>query len=156
MPCHYYLLWLVNRNIIWIVAYQIWEERRLRVFGNRVLRKIFGPKRDEVTREWSKVQNNELSGMCSTPNFVRELTSRRMRWAEHVARMGERSADRVSVGKSEGKRPHGKTRLSGIIILRWIFWMWNWGGGGIDWIDLAQDRNRWWALVNAVMNPWVP
>jgi hypothetical protein len=102
----------------------------LRVFGNRVLRKIFGPMRDEVTREWSKVQNEELSDMCSTPNFVRVLTSRRMRWAEHVARMGEnRSADRILVGKSERKIPHGKTRLSGIIILRWIFWMWNWREG---------------------------
>jgi hypothetical protein len=123
-----------------------------------VLRKIFGLKRDEVTREWSKVQNKELSDMCSSPNFFRMVTSRRMRWAEHVAYMGERrGTDRVLVGKSEGTRPHGKTRLSGKIILRWIFWMWNWGvGGGIGWIGLAQDRNRWWALVNALMNPWVP
>jgi hypothetical protein len=65
------------------------EERRLRVFENRVLRRIFGPKRDEVTGEWTKLNNEELNGLYSLPNVVRVINSRRMRWAEHVARMGE-------------------------------------------------------------------
>jgi len=83
------------------------EERRLRVFENRVLRRIFGPKRDELTREWRKLLNEEL--MYSSPNIVRVIKSRRMRWARHVARMGEgRGAYRVLVGKPEGKRPLGR------------------------------------------------
>ena len=65
------------------------EKRRLRVFENRVLRKIFGPKRDEVTGEWSKLHNKELNDLYSLPNIVRVVKSRRMRWARHVARMGE-------------------------------------------------------------------
>ena len=64
------------------------EERRLRVFGNRVLRKVFGPKRDEVTAEWKKLHNEELNDLYSLPNIVRVVKSRRMRWAGHVARMG--------------------------------------------------------------------
>ena len=65
------------------------EERRLRVFENRVLRRVFGPKRDEVTREWRKLHNEELSDLYSLPNILRVVKSRRMRWAGHVARMGE-------------------------------------------------------------------
>ena len=65
------------------------EERRLRVFENGVLRRIFGPKRDEVTDEWRKLHNEELKGLYSSPNIVRVIKSRRMRWAGHVARMGE-------------------------------------------------------------------
>jgi hypothetical protein len=64
------------------------EERRLRVFENRVLRRVFGPKRDEVTREWRKLRNEELNDLYSLPNIVRVVQSRRMRWAGHVARMG--------------------------------------------------------------------
>jgi hypothetical protein len=64
------------------------EKRRLRVFENRVLRRIFGPKRDEVTGEWSKLHNEELHDLYCSPNFVRVIKSRRMRWAGHVARMG--------------------------------------------------------------------
>ena len=85
------------------------EERRLRVFENTVLRRIFGPKRDEVIREWRKLHKEELNDLHCSPNFVRVIKWRRMRWAEHVARMGERSAVyRVLVGKPEGKRPIGK------------------------------------------------
>ena len=82
------------------------EERRLRVFENRVLRRVFGPKRDEVTREWRKLHNEELRDLYFLPNIVRVIKSRGMRWAGHVARMGEgRGVHRVLVGKPEGKRP---------------------------------------------------
>jgi hypothetical protein len=81
-------------------------ERRLRVFENRVLRRIFGRKRDEVTGKWRKLHNEELNGLYSLPNIVRLIKSRRMEWAGHVARMGEgRGVYRVLVGKPEGKRP---------------------------------------------------
>jgi hypothetical protein len=82
------------------------EERRLRVFENRVLRRGFGPKRDEVTEEWRKLHNEELNDLYSLPNIVRVVTSRRMRWVGHVSRMGEdRGVHRVLVGKPEEKRP---------------------------------------------------
>jgi hypothetical protein len=79
------------------------EERKLRVFGNRVLRRICGPQRDEVTGEWSKLHNEELNDVYSSPNIIRVMKSRIMKWARHVARVWEkRSAHRVLVGKSEG------------------------------------------------------
>ena len=82
------------------------EERRLRVFENRVLRRIFGLKRDEVTREWRKLYNEELNDLYSSPNIVWVVKLRRMRWAGHVARLQEgRGVYRVLVGKLEGKRP---------------------------------------------------
>ena len=84
------------------------DERRLRVSENRVLRRVFGLKRDDVTREWRKLHNEELNDLCSSPNIVPVINSRRMRWAGHVARMGERKGVyRVLVGKPEGKRPLG-------------------------------------------------
>jgi len=87
------------------------EERGLRVFGNRVLRRIFGPKRDEVKGEWRKLHNEEHHSLYSSPNIVRVIKSRRMRWAGHVACMGERrGVYRVLVGKPEGKKPLGKPR----------------------------------------------
>jgi hypothetical protein len=80
------------------------QERRLKVFENRVLRRVFGPKRDEVTGEWRKLLNEELNDLYSLPNIVRVVKSRRMRWAGHVARMGEDSSVyRVLVGEPEGK-----------------------------------------------------
>ena len=80
-------------------------------FENRVLRRVFGPKRDEVTREWRKLHNEELSDLHSLPNVVRVVKSRRMRWAGHVARMVVgRGVHRVLVGKPEGKRPLGRPR----------------------------------------------
>ena len=87
------------------------EECRLNVFENRVLRKIFGPKRAEVTGEWRKLHNEELNDLYCSPNIVRVIKSRRMRWAGYVARMGEdRGVHRVLVGKPEGRRPLGRPR----------------------------------------------
>jgi len=87
------------------------EERRLRVFESRVLRRIFGPKRDEITGEWIKLHNGEFHDLYSSPNIIRVIKSRRMRWAGHVARMGEmKDIYGVLVGKPEGKRPFGRPR----------------------------------------------
>ena len=87
------------------------EESRLRVFEKRALRRIFGPKRDDVTREWRKLHNEELNDLYCSPNIVRVIKWRRMRWAGHAARMGEgRGVYRVLVGKPGGKRPLEKHR----------------------------------------------
>jgi hypothetical protein len=87
------------------------EEHRLRVFDNRVLRRIFGPKKDGVTGEWRKLHNEELRDLYSSPSIIRINKSRRMRWAGHVARMGEkRNAYGLLVGKPEEKRPPGRPR----------------------------------------------
>ena len=87
------------------------EEHRLRVFENRVLRRIFGPKRGGVTGEWRKLHNEELNGLYSSPNIVRVIKSRRMRWAGHVTRMEKgRGVHKVLVTKPEGKRPLGRPR----------------------------------------------
>jgi hypothetical protein len=117
------------------------EEHKLRVFENRVLRRIFGPKRAEVTGEWRKMHNEELHNLYSSPDIIRQVKSRRMRWAGHVARMGEkRKVYKVLVGKPEGKRSLGRLRRrweDGIRMdLRET------GLGGVDWIRLAQDRDR--------------
>jgi hypothetical protein len=90
------------------------KERRLRVFENRVLKRIFGTKRDEVTGELRKLRNEWLNDLYSLPNIMRVVKSRRMRWAGHVARMGlERGVHRVLVGESERKRPLGSPRCRG-------------------------------------------
>jgi hypothetical protein len=87
------------------------EGHRLRVFENRVLRRIFGPKRDEVTADWRKLHNEELHGLYRSPSIVRVIRARRMRWAGHVARMGEvRGAYNILVGRPEGMRPLGRPR----------------------------------------------
>jgi hypothetical protein len=125
------------------------------VFENRALRRIFGPKRDEVIGGWRKLHNEELHNLYCSPSIIRIIKSRRMRWAGHVARMVEkRNAYGILVGKPEGKRPLGRPRRrweNNIKMdLREI------GLGVMDWIDLAQDRDQWRALVNTVMNLWVP
>ena len=125
------------------------------MFKNRVLRRIFGPKRDEVKREWSKLYNEERNDLYSSPNIVQVIKSRKVRLAGHVAYMGEgRGMYSVLVGKAEGKNDWRDTGIDGRIILRWIFRRWD--VGGIDWIELAQDRDGWWALGNVFMNLQVP
>jgi len=127
------------------------EERKLRVFENMVLRRIFGPRRDEVTGEWRRLHNEELSDLYSSPNIVRVIKSRRMRWAAHVARIGEETrVYRALVGKPEGKRPLGRPRIRWLDNIRMD--LQEVGCGCMDWIGLDQDRDRWRTLVSAVMN----
>jgi hypothetical protein len=124
------------------------------VFENRVLRRIFGPKREDVTGGWRKLHNEELHNLYSSPSIIRMIKSRRI-WAGHVTRMGEKgNAYRILVGKPEGKRPLGRPRRRWVnnikVDLREIEW------DDMDWIDLAQGRNQWSALVKTVMNLRVP
>jgi len=130
------------------------EERKLRVFENMV-RRIFGPRRDEVTGEWRRMHNEGLNDLYSSPNIVRVIKSRRMRRAGHVTRMGEeRGVYRVLVGKPEGRRPLGRPRLRWVDNIRVD--LQDVGCGYMDWIGLDQDRDRWRTLVSAVMNLQVP
>jgi len=125
------------------------------VFENRVLRRIFGAKRKEVIGKWRKLHNEKLNNLYSSPNIVRVIKSRRMRWAGHVARMGEgRGVYRVLVGKPEGRRPLGRPRRRWEDNIRMD--LREVGCGRVDWMELAQDRDRWRALVSAVMNLRVP
>jgi hypothetical protein len=121
------------------------------MFENRFLRRIIGPKRDEVTGEWRKLHIEELHNLYSSPDIIRQVKLRRMRWAGHVARIGEeRKLYKVLVGNPEGKRPLGRRSRrweDGIRMdLRET------GLGGCGWIRLAQERDRWRAVVSAVMN----
>jgi hypothetical protein len=132
----------------WSIALR--EEHWLRVLGNRVLKKIFGPKKDEVTGEWRKLHNEELHNLYSSSDIIRQIKSRRMRWAGHVARMEEDTeVYKVLVGKPEGKRPLGRPRRRRKDGIRMDLWE---IGSGVEWIQLAQDRDRWRAFVNTVMN----
>jgi hypothetical protein len=122
------------------------EEHRLKMFEKRVLGRIFGPKRDEVTREWRKLHNEKLNHLYYSPNIFRVIKSIRMRWPGHVARVEEsRVVQRFLVRKSEGKRPLGKPRR------RWVDYikmdLQEVGCEGTAWIDVAQDRDSWRALV---------
>jgi hypothetical protein len=131
------------------------EERRLRVFENRVLRRVFWPKRDEVTGEWRMLHNEELNDLYSLPNIVRVVKSRRMRWAGNMARMGEeRVMYRVLVGKPEGKRLLGRPRRRWEDNINMDVQEVGWGRG--DWMELAQDRDRWQPLVSTVRDFRVP
>jgi hypothetical protein len=130
------------------------EEHGLRVFENRVLRKILGPKRDE-DGSCRKLHNDELHSLYSSPNIVGVIKTRRTTWAGHVARMGEgRGVYRVLIGRPGGKRPLGRPRC------RWEdnikLDIMEIGIDGVNWIQLAQDRVQWRAFVNTVMNLRVP
>jgi hypothetical protein len=122
---------------------------------NRLLRRIFGLKRDEVMGGWRKLHTEELHNLYSSPSIIRMMKLRRMRWTGHVARMGEkRNAYGILVGYPEGKRPLGRRR-------RWWvdnnkMYLTKIGWGGMDWIDLAQDRDQGRALMNTIMNLRVP
>jgi hypothetical protein len=116
------------------------------VFENRVLRRIFGPKTDKVTGEWRKLNNEEFNDLYCSPNIISVIKSRRMKWAGHVARMGERKGVyRILVGKPEGRRPLGTPshRWEDNIKMNLL---------EVDWIELAQHMDRRWSLMNAVIN----
>ena len=122
---------------------------RLMIFENRILRQIFGPKRDE-NGEWRRLHNEELHTLYRSPNIVRMIKSRKLRWAGHVARMEEgRSAFKILTGKPTGKRPWGRPRR------RWED-LEEIGVNAGNWVDSAQDRDYWKALVNAALNLRVP
>jgi hypothetical protein len=116
------------------------EERRLSVFENKVLRRIFGPMREEVTGDWRRLHNEELNDLYSSLNIVRVIKSR-MRWAGNVACMGEeRGVYRVLVGKPERRRPLWRPRRRWVDNIRMDLQEVRCGHG--DWIGLAQDRDR--------------
>jgi hypothetical protein len=149
----------IHRNIILPFAWhgcETWslilrEEPRLRVFENTVMRGIYGPKRDEVTGEWRKLYNEELHDLYSSPNIVRVIKSIRMSCVGHVALMGRREVcTGCWWGNLRERGQWGDPGVGGIIILRWMFR--KWVLGVMDWIGLAQDRDSWRAIVNAVKN----
>jgi hypothetical protein len=115
------------------------EEKRLGVFENRVLKKIFGPKRDVATGDWRRLRNEELNDLYSSPNIIRVVKSRRIRWAGHVARMGEkRGVYRILVGRPEGRRPLGRPRRRWEDIIKTDLREVGWGAWtGLSWLRIG-------------------
>jgi len=147
------------RDIVQRYTWKLFKECRqdgvctLRVLENRVLRRILGSKRDEVTGEWRKLHNEELYDLYCSPNIVRVIKSRRMRWAGHVTRMeGERRAYIRFLWGNLRERDH----LEDPDVDGFKMDLQEVGCGGMNWIELAQNRDRWRALVNVVMNLRVP
>ena len=131
------------------------EKNRLRVFENKVLRKIFRAKRDGITGGSRKLHNTELHALYSSPNIIRNLKYRRLRWAGHVARMEQlRIAWRVLMGKPKEKRPLGSPRRRCEDNIKMD--LTKVGCDPRDWVALAEDRDQWRAYVRAVMNLRVP
>jgi hypothetical protein len=127
------------------------KERKLRLFEKRVLKGICGPKRDEVTEEWRQLHNAELNDLYSSSNIIWVIKSRRTKWAGHMARIGKGTGVyKVFVGEPEGKRPLGRPRS------RWKYNikmdLQQVGCGGLDWNDLARDKDSSQALLNAVLS----
>jgi len=120
------------------------------VFENRILKQIFGPKRDE-SEEWRRLHNQELHSLYRSPNIVRVIKSRILRWSGHIARMEEgRSAFKILTDKPTGKRPLGRWEDNIRMDFEDI------GTNAGNWVDSAQNRDYWRALVNAALNLWVP
>ena len=131
------------------------EEHRLRVLENGVLRKLFGPKKDEVKGNWRRLHNEELYALYSSPNVIRMIKSRKMTWMGQVTRMGDRrGACRILVGRLEGRRPFERPRIGCEDNIKMNLQEVGWGGMG--WTDLAWDRDSWQAIVKAAMNIRVP
>jgi hypothetical protein len=147
----------IYRSVILPVVllwYETWSLTLREKHRLKVLRRTFGPRRDEVTRDQRKLHNEELNDLYFSLHICRVIKSTRMRWAGHVAHMGKRrGVYRVLVVKPEGKRPLGRPRH------RWenniVLDLQEVGCDGTNWIKLAQGRDRWRALVNAVMKLWV-
>ena len=152
--CYYYPLSVTLSGCeTWPLALR--EEHRLRVFENKVLRKIFGAKRDEITGECRKLNNSELHALYSLSNIIRNLKSRRLRWVGHVARMEKfENAYRVLVGKAESKIPLGRPRRRWEVNIKMDLREMGCDAG--EWIDLAEDRDQRRVYVRAVMNIRVP
>jgi hypothetical protein len=129
-------------NFLKLRSLTLREEHRLRVFENRVLRRIFGPWKDEVKRDWRTLHNEELHNLYFLPNIIRLIKSRRMRWVVHVARMGQtRNAYRILVGKPEGKRRLGRRRRRWVDNIKMDLRETGWDG--MDWIDVQGWAKDW-------------
>jgi hypothetical protein len=145
MACVHRALFIFQKYVLLTLR----EEHRLKLFEDRMLRRIFRLKRDEMVGGWRKFHDEELHSLYTSSNIIGMIKSGRMRWTGHVARMGvKRSAYRILVGKPIGKRPLGNLDIGGRIILRPILEKWD----GMDWINPVQNRNQWRAFVNTVLN----